>query len=468
VNAVEDLTQRVLAVHEVDQRHVDFGDERQLALLTLRERPERVDGRDLDGQLEPSLARKLGGEDDEVGAVTERRKRPIEQEWDGELAGRVLGDVGGVHEGVLEVEHHPRVEVDGHVEVERSLTSLGGMHVDLPGLSEGVGLDEVALVVDVETVLDRVVLEVGDGPGEVDCHGSEATGVGRDRVWQSSREVVMAWDLDWNIFQPVFIDGNWWYDREDNSLIYRLGGDAEAREWGDTAWEFPGPDDYPALAAEIEPGWTAKAGEKAMYEALVNGDAYSMDLAAGQFPEYRSTADTLAGVLSLNSRRSWAGELLDRAIESGYEPRDDPFIRKYLTGAGIVVPIAPGVVVPLPLTRTAVALAAAELHQAAQEYERAIAVLEPVERTTHVVLSLVELLCAAGRYREAVELTEGVVNVDDVAALTLAYRALAQGELGDRDAASATLDAVFGREQRTDDVLAFAGTVRESLDHPAP
>lgn len=277
----------------------------------------------------------------------------------------------------------------------------------------------------------------------------------------------MPWDLDWNVFEPVFIDGNWWYDREDNSLIYRLGGDDEAETWADTAWEFPGPDEYPALAAEEEPGWTAKAGEKAMHQALVNGDAYAIDLAAGQFPEYRSAADTLAGLMSLNSRRSWAGDLLDRAIESGYEPKNDPFVRKYLAGAGIVVPIAPGVVVPLPLTRTAVALAAAELQQAAQEYERAIAVLTPVERTTHVVLSLAELLCAAGRYQEAVELTEGVVNVDDVGALTMAYRALAQGELGDLEEAAATLDAVFGREQRADEVVAFATTVRESLEQTA-
>lgn len=277
----------------------------------------------------------------------------------------------------------------------------------------------------------------------------------------------MPWDADWNIFQPVFIDGNWRYDREDNSLIYRLGGDGEAEAWADTTWDFPGPDEYPALAAEEEPGWTAKAGEKAMHEALVVGDAYAMDLAAGQFPEYRSTADTLAGLMSLNARRSWAGDLLDRAIASGYEPKDDPFVRKYLAGAGIVVPIAPGVVVPLPLTRTAVALATAELHQAAREYERAITALSSVERTTHVVLSLTELLCAAGRYGEAVDLTEGVVNVDDVGALTMAYRALAQGENGDPEGAAATLDAVFGRGQRADEVFAFAATVRESLEHPA-
>lgn len=278
----------------------------------------------------------------------------------------------------------------------------------------------------------------------------------------------MPWSFgsEWSANRAVFMDGHWWFDTSDNTFGYRFG-DAE-EEWGDTTWEFPGPDQYPAIAAEQSPGWTAKAGEKAMHAALVMGDAYAVDLAAGEHPQYRDTADTLAGLMSLNARRSWAGDLLDRAVASGYEPRDDPFIRAYLPGAGIVVPIAPGVVVPLPLMRTAVALAAAELHQAAEEYERAIAVLEPAERTTHVTLSLTELLCAAGRYAEAVEITNGVVNDDDVSALTLAYRAMALGELGDTGGAEEVLEDVFGREQRSEEVFGFANVVRSGLDTATP
>ena len=187
---------------------------------------------------------------------------------------------------------------------------------------------------------------------------------------------------DWNPSSTVFISGEWRYDRTENTFGYTLS--ENDREWGDTTWEFPGPEEYAVLAAEHQPGWTANAGEKAMHAALVSGDPWAIDLAAGRHPAYRATADTLAGLLSLNTQRSYAGELLDRAIEADYEPKDDPFVRSYLPGAGIVVPIAPGVVVPLPLMRTAVALAAAELHQAAQEYTRAIGVLDPVERTTHV------------------------------------------------------------------------------------
>jgi hypothetical protein len=278
----------------------------------------------------------------------------------------------------------------------------------------------------------------------------------------------MPWSFgsEWSANRTAFMDGHWWFDASDNTFGYRFG-DTE-QEWGDTTWEFPGPDQYPTIAAEQSPGWTAKAGEKAMHEALVMGDPYAVDLAAGEHPQYRETADTLAGLMSLNTRRSWAGELLDRAVASGYEPRDDPFVRTYLPGAGIVVPIAPGVVVPLPLMRTAVALAAAELHQAAEEYERAIAVLVQVERTTHATLSLAELLCAAGRYAKAVEITDGVVNGDDVSALTLAYRALALGELGDTGGAGEVLEDVFGRGQRSDEVFGFANVVKSSLDTATP
>ncbi|GMQ86428.1 MAG: hypothetical protein BMS9Abin07_2007 [Acidimicrobiia bacterium] len=270
----------------------------------------------------------------------------------------------------------------------------------------------------------------------------------------------------WDPFGTVFISGDWWYEPSENAFGYTLSDDD--REWGDTTWEFPGPEQYATMAAEREPGWTARAGEKAMHAALVSGDPYAIDLAAGQHPSYRATADTLAGLLSLNTRRSYAGELLDRAIGADYEPKDDPFVRTYLPGAGIVVPIAPGVVVALPLMRTAVALIGAELHQVAQEYARAIDILEPVERTTHVTLSLTELLCAAGRYADAVDLSSGVVNTDDVAALTMAYRAMAQRELGDTAAAAQSLKEVFGRETRSDEVLAFARIVESSLPGPTP
>jgi hypothetical protein len=51
------------------------------------------------------------------------------------------------------------------VQVERAAAGLLGVEVDLPRLAQRVGLDEVALVVHVEAVVDGVVLEVGDEHG---------------------------------------------------------------------------------------------------------------------------------------------------------------------------------------------------------------------------------------------------------------------------------------------------------------
>ena len=87
-----------------------------------------------------------------------------------ELVGRVL-DVGPFDHRVFEAQQHPWVDLEREVEVDRSLASLLGVEVDLPVLAQRVALDEVPLVVDVEPVLDRVVLQVGDEASDVDdCH----------------------------------------------------------------------------------------------------------------------------------------------------------------------------------------------------------------------------------------------------------------------------------------------------------
>src|SRR5690606_1105864 len=57
---------------------------------------------------------------------------------------------------------------EGQVQVERAAAGLLRVQVDLPGLAQGVGLDEVPLVVHVEAVVDRVILELGHEPGDVD------------------------------------------------------------------------------------------------------------------------------------------------------------------------------------------------------------------------------------------------------------------------------------------------------------
>lgn len=261
----------------------------------------------------------------------------------------------------------------------------------------------------------------------------------------------------------VHSDGDWWHDPLSNEFGFRLSG-REPREWTDTTWDFPGPDEYATLAARTEPGWFARAGEKAMHSAVVSGDPHTIDVTAGQHPQYRNTADVLAGLMSLESRRSYASELLSRSIAVGFEPKDDLFIGKYMPDAGLVVPIAPGVAVALPIMRVAVALTTAELHQEQGNLASAVELLESVDRTTHVTLSMVELLCADGRFDEAIETTGGVLNDDDVTAMTLVYRGIALREIGRIGDARSTLARAVEYDNRAGGVLTFGRIVNASMN----
>jgi myo-inositol-1(or 4)-monophosphatase len=57
------------------------------------------------------------------------------------------------------------------MEIEGASAAVLGVELDLPHLAERVGLDEMTLVVYVESMVDRVVLQVGHVPGHIDnCH----------------------------------------------------------------------------------------------------------------------------------------------------------------------------------------------------------------------------------------------------------------------------------------------------------
>ena len=97
-------------------------------------------------------------------------QRPGEAQREVVLVGRLLV-VGEPHDGVLEGQQHSGIDVEGKVKIDGAAAALLGVEIDLPDLAKRVGLDEVALVVDVEPVIDRVVLEIGDVSGHVDgCH----------------------------------------------------------------------------------------------------------------------------------------------------------------------------------------------------------------------------------------------------------------------------------------------------------
>ena len=145
-------------------------DDRDAPLGAVGRRGVRVGRRHLERQHDPADRREVDGEAQQVGRVRQRRQRPGERDREVELVRRLVV-VGQAEHGVLEGEQHARVDVEREVQVERPAAAVLGVQVDLPDLAQGVRLDEVALVVDVEAVVDGVVLQVRDVPGHVDgCH----------------------------------------------------------------------------------------------------------------------------------------------------------------------------------------------------------------------------------------------------------------------------------------------------------
>ena len=60
------------------------------------------------------------------------------------------------------------------MQVDRAVTGLFRMEIDFPELTQGVGLDEMPFVVNVEAMVDGMALHVGHEARDVDhCH--EAT-----------------------------------------------------------------------------------------------------------------------------------------------------------------------------------------------------------------------------------------------------------------------------------------------------
>jgi tetratricopeptide (TPR) repeat protein len=237
----------------------------------------------------------------------------------------------------------------------------------------------------------------------------------------------------------------WRIDRDDTPTVLR-----------DLSWEFAEPDQYAELIGQQKPGLMASKGEKAIHAALSTGDPSEIVRVAGQYPKYAVAANTIAGLLSLETSVSRGIELLRTAVDSGEEVHKDHFIRKYLPEAGLSVVIAEGLMVRLPLSHTAIVLLLAELYQTRERLDEAHTVLDSTESTTHVRLSKAELYYQQGRFDDVVAITEGTVNDDDFTALLLAYRGRALAELGRDGEAVAAFAQVLEYPNRAEAVRALA------------
>jgi tetratricopeptide (TPR) repeat protein len=247
----------------------------------------------------------------------------------------------------------------------------------------------------------------------------------------------------------------WRIDRDDTPTVLR-----------DLSWDFAEPDEYPALVAQQKPGFTASKAEKALHDAIATGDPSEIVRVAGQNPKYAAAGNVIAGLLFLETMEGYGIEILQGIVDRGDNIEKDHFVHKYLPEAGLSVVIAEGLMVRLPLSRTAVMLLLAELYQSRDRIDDSLQVLGSAEATTHVRLSKAELYLLQGRFDEVIAATEAVVNDDDITALLLAYRGRALHELGRNDEALSTFARVLEYPNRAAAVKALAligrGTVHQS------
>ena len=172
--AVEDVAQKLFACKDPGKRNRVPRHDRKASLGAICRRCERVDCRHLEGQLDPSDACKVDGEAQQVGSLRQRGEAPGEGERKVVLVGR-CDLFWQVEHCVLEGEEDARVHLEREMQVERTAATLLRMQIDLPGLAQGVGLNEVPFVVDVESVVYGMVLQIGYIPRHIyDCHSTSS------------------------------------------------------------------------------------------------------------------------------------------------------------------------------------------------------------------------------------------------------------------------------------------------------
>jgi tetratricopeptide (TPR) repeat protein len=201
------------------------------------------------------------------------------------------------------------------------------------------------------------------------------------------------------------------------------------------------------IARQTKPGLFAPKGEKELYKAVKAQDPQAMKLVGDQHPDFRLPSYSLAGLMMLTSDSNQSEQLLSDAFATGEDPAAHKFVATYLF-TRLELSIAKGITAELPVNRDAVGLALAELKQDRGDLTGAIEIVEQLEPTTYSAVSLAELYAQMGRWDEVVELTEGIKNDDDAAALLCVFRGQAFREQGYHDAAHEALKEALRSRSR--------------------
>jgi tetratricopeptide (TPR) repeat protein len=186
-------------------------------------------------------------------------------------------------------------------------------------------------------------------------------------------------------------------------------------------------------APSAAPGLMAPKWQKALHKVLVaKPDPDALTSVGQAHPEARLHAATYAAFMDALPKSDYerARQLLTWAFHHGFDPATDPFCTKYVPPATVTIGIAEGVEAQMPLDRDAIGLALAELHQEAGDLDAAVVVVESLDPSTIAAVSLAELYADQQRWRDLVELTDGLSNEDEPSTYLLTQRGQALRQLG--------------------------------------
>jgi tetratricopeptide (TPR) repeat protein len=191
----------------------------------------------------------------------------------------------------------------------------------------------------------------------------------------------------------------------------------------------------PPAPRRLTPGFFAPKGEKSLFRAMKSNNVGAMEAVGREHPQLGLAAATLVGSHKLaGGDRVGANALLEWVLQTQRDPRADAFLQKYVT-IRIQIEVVPGILAELPLDRSSIGLAVAELRQEVGDLDGAIEAAQYADLTTLAALSQSEIYAETGRYAPIVKLTERVRNEDDATAMLCVFRGIALREQGHFQAA---------------------------------
>lgn len=155
--AIQNIAQVVLTQVDPRQRELDPGNDVEASFRSVQNRTKTIHSRDIEREIRPADPGEVRREDEKIRPVDQRGEPPGEQQRETQVIGRSIRGVRERVHLVLEREHHPRVDLQGQMEIERTAARVLGMKIHFESLTHGIRLDEVSLVVHVKPVMGGVI-----------------------------------------------------------------------------------------------------------------------------------------------------------------------------------------------------------------------------------------------------------------------------------------------------------------------